>query len=286
VFVPLVAAEEATDVIVTLHFAAMLVEDSQMRQAFRSVKRLNFSGTQLPESIARTLTGAGFHIVQLFGMGEGLFLITPAGAPAALRHHTVGVPLSPLDEVRIHEPGTETETPAGRDGELCCRGPYTIRGYYDAPVRNREAFTEDGFYRTGDIARAREIDGIKCYSIEGRIKDLINRGGEKVNAEEVELALVKHLSVREVAVVAMPDPRLGERTCAYIAVGSGADAPTLDDFKHFLESSGLAKYKWPERVEIVDALPRTPVGKLNKQALRQDIVAKLKADQMIRLYPI
>lgn len=275
VYVPLVAAEEATDTLILLHFVVALAEDAQMRHAFRSIKRLNFSGTKLPESIAATLTGAGLHIVQMFGMGEGLFLMTPADAPAALRHHTVGVPISPLDEVRIYEPGTETETPAGWAGELCCRGPYTIRGYYDAPERNREAFTEDGFYRTGDVARAREIDGITCYSIEGRIKDLINRGGEKVNAEEVELALVKHPSVREVAVVAMPDPRLGERTCAYIALRSGADVPTLEAVKRFLQEEGLAKYKWPERIEVVDVLPRTPVGKLNKEAMRQDVAAKL-----------
>ncbi|MBF6370840.1 AMP-binding protein, partial [Nocardia puris] len=126
------------------------------------------------------------------------------------RATTVGTPIAPDDEVRILEPGADTELPDGTVGELCCRGPYTIPGYFDAPEHNRSAFTPDGFYRTGDLARIVVIDGVRYVSIEGRIKDLINRGGEKINAEEVELLLVRHPNVANAAVVAMPDPRLGE----------------------------------------------------------------------------
>ncbi len=113
------------------------------------------------------------------------------------------------------EPGGEEEVPDGEVGELCCQGPYTLRGYYG--VDRPEAFTSDGFYRTGDLAKAVVIDGVRAFSIEGRIKDLINRGGEKINAEEVELLLLAHPHVVEAALVAMPDPRLGERGCAYLA---------------------------------------------------------------------
>jgi 2,3-dihydroxybenzoate-AMP ligase len=209
-------------------------------------------------------------------MSEGLFLFTPLDARSDLRAETVGVPISPLDEVRVLRPGTEVEVAEGETGELAARGPYTIRGYLAAPDRDREVFTAEGFYRSGDLVRVRRYQGTLSYSIEGRIKDLIDRGGEKINAEEVELLVAGHPAVAEMALVSMPDSRLGERGCAYVVPRNPQTPPTLADICAYLEAEGLAKYKWPERLEIIDALPRTQVGKVSKVALRADIGAKLE----------
>ena len=173
----------------------------------------------------------------------------------------------------FRSPGTERELAVGELGELACRGWYTIAGYFASAEHNAQAFTRDGFYRTGDLAMVRVDDlGRSFLSIEGRIKDLINRGGEKINAEEIEALVRQHPSIIEVAVVAMPDEVLGERSCAYVV----ASDPTLDvrALQTHLESMGVAKYKWPERVEHLDAMPRTQVGKLDKNTLRVDAAAK------------
>jgi non-ribosomal peptide synthetase component E (peptide arylation enzyme) len=175
--------------------------------------------------------------------------------------------------VRVLEPGGEDEVPDGEVGELCCRGPYTLRGYFDAPGHNATAFTTDGFYRTGDLASVTVLDGERYFSIEGRIKDIINRGGEKINAEEVESLLLRHPRITAAAVVAMPDPRLGERTCAYVVV-AGEPLVLEEVQRHFAEQQ-VAKFKWPERLEHLPDLPRTFVGKLDKKRLQADIATKL-----------
>jgi 2,3-dihydroxybenzoate-AMP ligase len=234
------------------------------------------TAAHVPRQVFDQLTRRGVHVTQAFGMSEGLFLFTPPYAPADLRAETVGVPISPLDEVRVLRPGTEVEVAEGETGELAARGPYTIRGYLAAPDRDREAFTAEGFYRSGDLVRARRYQGTLSYSIEGRVKDLIDRGGEKINAEEVELLVAGHPAVAEIALVAMPDPRLGERGCAYIVPRDPQNPPTLAGICAHLEAEGLAKYKWPERLELIDALPRTQVGKVSKVTLRADIDAKLE----------
>jgi 2,3-dihydroxybenzoate-AMP ligase len=234
------------------------------------------TATRVPRPVFDELTGRGVRVTQAFGMSEGLFLFTPLDAPRDLRAETVGVPISPLDEVRVLRPGTELEVAEGETGELAARGPYTVRGYLAALDRDREAFTAEGFYRSGDLVRARRYEGTLSYSIEGRVKDLIDRGGEKVNAEEVELLVAGHPAVAEMALVGMPDPRLGERGCAYVVPRDQQNPPTLADICAYLEAQGLAKYKWPERLELIDALPRTQIGKVSKVTLRADIGAKLE----------
>jgi 2,3-dihydroxybenzoate-AMP ligase len=175
----------------------------------------------------------------------------------------------------VLRPGTEAEVAEGETGELAARGPYTIRGYLAAPDRDRAAFTTEGFYRSGDLVRARRYSGILSYSIEGRIKDLIDRGGEKINAEEVELLVAGHPAVAEIALVGMPDPRLGERGCAYVVPQDPQKPPTLAGICAYLEAAGMAKYKWPERLELIGTLPRTSIGKISKADLRADITRKL-----------
>jgi non-ribosomal peptide synthetase component E (peptide arylation enzyme) len=269
---PLMAREGATHVLLGHgHFGA--VAHPGFDAATAALTQVVLSGTKVPDALFGELERRGLWSGQLFGMGEGLFLTTRPGASREVRATTVGTPLSPLDEIRVLEPGTEDEVPDGATGELCCRGPYTLRGYFDAAEHNARAFTSDGFYRTGDLASIRRIDGERCVSIEGRIKDLINRGGEKINAEEVESLLLRHPRVVAAAVVAMPDPRLGERTCAYVVV-RGAPLTLVDVQRHF---AGLqvATFKWPERVEHLAEIPRTLVGKTDKKRLQADIAAKL-----------
>ncbi|MFI7194028.1 (2,3-dihydroxybenzoyl)adenylate synthase [Nocardia nova] len=274
---PLVAQARATDVLIGHgHYQAVLsAEFDEPRQHLR---RIVLSGAKPTYALfERADAGPERWAGQLFGMSEGLFMVTPPDAPAAARFATVGTPISDDDEIRILEPGSETELPDGTVGELTCRGPYTICGYFDAADHNRTAFTTEGFYRTGDLAKVTVIDEQRYLVIEGRIKDLINRGGEKINAEELELLLVKHPRIANAAVVAMPDPRLGERTCAYL-VADGGIALTMTEVQQHLEGLGVAKFKWPERLEWLTDFPQTNVGKIDKRKLRSDIEHKVAAE--------
>lgn len=273
----LMARTGVTDVVIGHgHYQAVLSPDFEEPRA--SLKRVVLSGAKVPSEVfERVDAGPGHWAGQLFGMSEGLFTVTPIDSSAEARLTTVGTPLSEDDEIRILEPGTEQELADGEVGELCCRGPHTIPGYFDAPEHNREAFTSDGFYRTGDLASITVIDGCRYLTIEGRIKDLINRGGEKVNAEELELLLLEHPEIENVAVVAMPDLRLGEKACAFL-VASAGEQLSLKEVQDHLAHLGVAKFKWPERLEWVPSLPRTNVNKIDKKRLRAEIAAKLAAE--------
>jgi non-ribosomal peptide synthetase component E (peptide arylation enzyme) len=139
-------------------------------------------------------------------------------------------------------------------------------------------FTRDGFYRTGDLLTFREIDGERVFAFAGRTKDVISRGQEKINCEEVEIAVSSHPAVSGCAVVGMPDPVLGDRVCVYVVLKHGQPAPKVSDFAAHMKNLGMAKFKWPERVEIIDSLPLTKVGKLDKAPLRERIRRQLEAE--------
>lgn len=217
----------------------------------------------------------------MFGMSEGLNMYPDDKDLDEVKYWTVGRPLSRFDEVRLVAPGTDQEVGLDEIGELTCRGPYTICGYYNAPERNREAFTEDGFYKTGDLLVKRLIEGKICYAFAGRTKDVVDRGAEKINCEEVENAVSTHQSVAGCAVVGMPDPVLGERVCAFLVMRADQTMLDVAGLAAHLQSFGLAKFKWPERVEIVEALPVTRVGKLDKAHLRRIILEKLAPQQQL-----
>ena len=212
-----------------------------------------------------------------FGMGEGLLMLTPPDAHERARHHTSGYPVSKFDETRLLDPESESDVSPGEVGELVCRGPYTLRGYLGADEHNRTAFTSDGFYRTGDLARIEAVDGSDYFQIRGRIKDMISRGGEKVNAEELEELLVEHEAIAHVAVVAMPDREYLERVCAFVVPAPDC-SPTLEELCTFLLDRGLAKFKLPERLELVDDLPLTGIQKVSKVELRARIAARLEEE--------
>ncbi|MBV2363777.1 (2,3-dihydroxybenzoyl)adenylate synthase [Streptomonospora nanhaiensis] len=229
---------------------------------------LQVGGAKFGAEAARRVPAVlGCRLQQVFGMAEGLVNYTRADDPAETVFTTQGRPISPDDEIRVVGPDG-AEVPEGRPGELLTRGPYTIRGYYNAPEHNARAFTPDGFYRTGDLVRRTPTGHLV---VEGRAKDQINRGGEKVAPEEVENHLLAHPGVHDAAVVAVPDPYLGERACAYI-VPRGA-APGRGELLAFLRERGLAAYKIPDRVEFVAAFPATGVGKTSRRDLRAAVRA-------------
>jgi non-ribosomal peptide synthetase component E (peptide arylation enzyme) len=221
----------------------------------------------------------GVKAANLYGITEGLVLISHPDDPPRARHLTQGRPGYTAEEIRILKAGTDEEVTAGEVGELCFRGPSSLRGYYSAPGQTREALTDDGFVRTGDLAKAHRIEGRLYYSFEGRLKDNINRGGEKFGTEEVENFIRQHPAVADVAVVAMPDEMLIERACAYLVPRPGEKAPDVRALGAFLETLGLAKFKFPERIEVVNAFPVTRVGKLDKAQLRKSIAEKLAREK-------
>ena len=163
--------------------------------------------------------------------------------------------------------------PEGETGELVTRGPYTIRGYYNAPQINATAFTSDGFYRMGDIVRKR---GRYLYT-EGRRNDLINRGGEKISCEEIENLIFGLPQVRQVSLVAMPDPVFGEKACACVVLRPGSEL-TFGDLIGHLRKQGIASFKLPERLEVMASFPVSPVGKILKRELRDLVAQRLSSE--------
>jgi 2,3-dihydroxybenzoate-AMP ligase len=246
-----------------------------------SLRTIQIGGAPLPRDVAVRI-GPAFdcRLQQVFGMAEGLLSVTRDTDPEDAVTTTQGRPVSPEDEVRIVDAAGADVAP-GQPGELITRGPYTLRGYYRAPDHNARAFTSDGFYRTGDVARLTQ-DG--RLVIEGRIKDVIIRGGNKISAAEVEEHLLAHPEVDRVAVVGVPDPYLGELVCA--VVRPAGDPPSLGDLRQALHSRGLADYKLPDLLEIAADLPLTGIGKVDKTLLAKQAAARFAPDtSMDRLDP-
>jgi len=211
-----------------------------------------------------------------FGMAEGMLMFVRFDDPEEVRLETVGRPLSPDDEVRLVD-DNDHEVAPGEVGEFLARGPYTLRGYFGAPEYNARTFTSDGFYRSGDLMRLHPSGN---YMVEGRKKDLINRGGEKISAEEIENLILTHPAVQNIACVPMPDPILGERMCAYAILRRGKSL-NLPDLVAFLMHEEIAKHKLPERLEIVDEFPLSPFGKVSKKDLTERITQQLKSEGKI-----
>ncbi|MFS8980476.1 AMP-binding protein [Cupriavidus necator] len=217
----------------------------------------------------------GVPSTNMFGITEGLVLTGTSQSPIAVRHNSVGLPCSPYDEVRLLRPGTDEEAQIGEVGELCFRGPSSLRGYYAAPDINAVSFTPDGFFRAGDLMRAEVIEGQIAYRFEGRMRDNINRGGEKFGTEDVEQLIARHPAIADGKVVAMPDAIYGEKACAFLIAREGQTLPTVGELGEYLISQGLAKFKLPERIEACDAFPTTRVGKLDRAHLRSQIAQKI-----------
>ena len=237
-----------------------------------SLKMIQSGGQRLQPEVrlkTRELIPSVF-VQENFGMSEGVIMFIRRGDPEDVLLETSGRPVSPDDEIKILDED-DNEVKPGDVGEFCVRGPYTLRGYYGVPEHNAQAFTTDGFYRSGDLMRMHPSGN---YIVEGRIKDLINRGGEKISAEEVENIILQHPAVKNIACVPMPDERLGERMCAFVVTQKGRSV-NFEELISFLQTKEIAKFKLPERLELIDELPVSTFGKVSKKLLTELISEKI-----------
>ncbi|MGD8882004.1 MAG: AMP-binding protein, partial [Desulfobacterales bacterium] len=187
---------------------------------------------------------------------------------------SVGRPTCPYDSYKIVDENGN-ELPPNTPGELIVKGPGIFSGYYKMPQENEKVFDENGYFRTGDQAM---IDDSGDFVLTGRLKEMINRGGESISATDIESLMMTHPGIITVAVVPMPDPELGERVCAYVQRASGAELD-FEKIISFLKDQGASVLQLPERIEFVDALPYTKAEKIDKQALMKDIKMKIKIDK-------
>lgn len=267
---PLIAEERVT-VTAVVPPLAMVWAANASRHDLSSLLLLQVGGAAFGEQAARrAATAFGARLQQVFGMAEGLVNYTRLDDDPELVVTTQGLPISPDDEIRVVD-DADVEVEPGAPGHLLTRGPYTIRGYYRAAEHNRAAFTEDGFYRTGDIVRRLPSGHLVVV---GRAKDQINRGGEKIAVEEVEDHLLAHPGVRDAAVVGIPDEFLGERSVAVII--PRGERLTRRELTAFLQDRGLAGYKIPDLVRLVDEFPLTAVGKTGKREIRRVLAENLR----------
>lgn len=241
-----------------------------------SLKIIQSGGQRMqPEVRAKTRQLIpGVFVQENFGMSEGTLMFVRSSDPEVVKLETCGRPVCADDEVKLLDED-DKEVAMGEVGELTVRGPYTLRGYFGVPEYNAKQFTSDGFYRSGDLMRMHPSGN---YVVEGRKKDLINRGGEKISAEEVENLILMHPAVQNVACVPMPDDNMGEKMCAYVILRTGQSL----EFKEliaFLLTKEIAKFKLPERLEKLNDFPVSTFGKVSKKALVEMITSKLQAEK-------
>lgn len=272
VMIPTSSADEAFPIIerervnVTALVPALVkfwLQTSEWDQSdISTLKTLQVGGALLEPEVAAQITPTlGCGLQQVFGMAEGLLCYTRLGADDSEVLYTQGTPICEADEVRIVDENGEDVAP-GETGELIVRGPYTIRGYYRAEEVNARSFSPDGFYRSGDRARITPEGNIQ---VKGRIKDQINRAGEKVSAVEIENHLRTHPLIKDAALVPLPDEDLGERSCAFLLPTTGEIS--LAEIHNHLRELGVARHCMPDQLEHVDSWPLTAIGKIDKRKL-------------------
>jgi 2,3-dihydroxybenzoate-AMP ligase len=268
---PLIERERVTDVslvppLLLVWMQAVAGNTSDLS----SLKVIQVGGAKLmPEVARRVRPTLGVTLQQVFGMAEGLVNYTRLDDPEDLIVQTQGRPISEDDEVLVVD-DQGNPVPEGEPGYLLTRGPYTIRAYHNNPSANARSFTEDGFYRTGDIVK-RTPEGYLV--VQGRATDHINRAGEKISAEEIEDHLLAHPQVFDAAVVSIPDEYLGERSCAFI-IAKG-ERPKGAVLKQWIRSRGLADFKVPDQVVFVDSFTATAALKVSRKELRAALRAQL-----------
>ncbi|MFE1595830.1 (2,3-dihydroxybenzoyl)adenylate synthase [Nocardia sp. NPDC058705] len=231
-----------------------------------SLRVLQVGGARCQDELARRIGPAlGVTLQQVFGMAEGLVCYTRLDDPIDVVVSTQGRPMSEFDQIAVvDDNGNEVEP--GAQGNLITQGPYTIRGYYDNPEADARSFTADGWYRTGDVVSVRSDGNLV---VAGRAGDWVNRGGEKVSAEELEAHLLEHPDIRDAVIIGTPDPVLGQRICAFVQPASPEQRPTLTTVRKFVRERGVAAWKMPDAVVVVDQFPETGVGKTSRKELRQ-----------------
>lgn len=241
-----------------------------------SLQLLQVGGANFSEAQARRVPAElGCQLQQVFGMAEGLVNYTRLDDSEEKIFTTQGCPMSPADEILVVD---EFGLPVavGEPGLLLTRGPYTFRGYFNAAEHNAQVIDAEGFYCSGDIVQ-QNADGY--LRVVGRVKDQINRGGEKIAAEEIENLLLKHPAIIQAALVSVPDAHLGEKSCACLVVNNSS--LQLPELRKFLRGQGLAEYKLPDRFKLFERLPLTAVGKTDKPLLRRQLTELFAATALV-----
>ncbi len=270
--------EKVTTTILAVAQVQQIVDFPELdRYDLSSLNVIATGGSYMPpETIRKVYDKLKCKFYNVYGSSEGPCSQTRYEDPEEVVLHTVGWPICPYDEFKVIDPNGNP-LPIEVEGELVARGPCIFRGYYKSEEENREAFTPDGFYRTGDIAK---FDRDGHLVITGRKKEIILRGGESISAKEVEGLISHHPKVEQVAAVAMPDPVLGEKVCAFIKPKMGMRI-SFEEVIDFLKEKKASVLYFPERIEVVEEMPLTRVGKVDKGRLREEIKEILKREGKI-----
>nr|WP_180930859.1 medium-chain fatty-acid--CoA ligase [Escherichia coli] len=231
-------------------------------------------GTTIPKKVARECQQLGIKLLSVYGSTESSpHAVVNLDDPLSRFMHTDGYAAAGV-EIKVVDDARKT-LPPGCEGEEASRGPNVFMGYFDEPELTARALDEEGWYYSGDLCRMDEAGYIK---ITGRKKDIIVRGGENISSREVEDILLQHPKIRDACVVAMPDERLGERSCAYVVLKAPHHSLSLEEVVAFFSRKRVAKYKYPEHIVVIEKLPRTASGKIQKFLLRKDIMRRLTQD--------
>ena len=229
-------------------------------------------GTTIPKKVARECQQRGIKLLSVYGSTESSpHAVVNLDDPLSRFMHTDGYAAAGV-EIKVVDDARKT-LPPGCEGEEASRGPNVFMGYFDEPELTAHALDEEGWYYSGDLCRMDEAGYIK---ITGRKKDIIVRGGENISSREVEDILLQHPKIHDACVVAMPDERLGERSCAYVVLKAPHHSLSLEDVVAFFSRKRVAKYKYPEHIVVIEKLPRTASGKIQKFLLRKDILQRLE----------
>ena len=239
-----------------------------------TLKKMHSAGAAShPDLVTNVTKKLGMKFYNGYGATEGMTTITRTTDDIETICTTVGRQTCPYDTYKVID-FNENQLPPNTQGELVLKGPGVFTGYYNNPEENKKVFTSDGFFKTGDVAK---IDEKGYITLTGRIKEMINRGGESISTREIEGLIIQHPDVVAVAVIPMPDPIMGERACAYIQSKTGTHL-TFDEIISFLKLKQASVLQLPERIEFIDVMPYTAVQKLDKKSLREDIEKKLQGN--------
>lgn len=231
-------------------------------------------GTTIPKKVARECQQRGIKLLSVYGSTESSpHAVVNLDDPLSRFMHTDGYAAAGV-EIKVVNDARKT-LPPGCEGEEASRGPNVFMGYFDEPELTARALDEEGWYYSGDLCRMDEAGYIK---ITGRKKDIIVRGGENISSREVEDILLQHPKIHDACVVAMSDERLGERSCAYVVLKAPHHSLSLEEVVAFFSRKRVAKYKYPEHIVVIEKLPRTTSGKIQKFLLRKDIMRRLTQD--------
>ncbi len=245
------------------YFQTMMASAGFSPDVVATMRLISCGGAGVTPAFARTASEAfGAVVKRTYGSTEAPAVTTWHAGDPLERAWTHDGRATGAVRIRVVDPATGEDRPTGEAGEVWLAGPELFVGYTD-PARNEGTITPDGWFRTGDLGT---LDGDGWLQIVGRIKDLIIRGGENISASDVEQLLEAHPRVRQAAAVGQPDPRLGERLCAFVVTDGAFD---LGECQRWFEANGATKFTWPERVEVVDELPTLPSGKVDRARLRE-----------------